>query len=199
MTGVSVYSKNLANRIAKAINGVTIPIDDRSRVAGALFDIVHEHQQAVLLLIDKRIYGSAGALLRSVLESYVRGVWFMKCASDSDIKRFQKEKFKKGHFVERLEEIKKIDEDAHGGLLTLKAKGWAALNSYTHGGFRPVGRRFKGNEITANYDEKEIAEIECMVNAFAILAVFQIAEISKSSTLTHEAVKMATEFNEYYS
>jgi uncharacterized protein DUF6988 len=194
MYQVSEYSKNLEGRIANAINGARIPADDRSQVAGALFDIVHEHHRAVLILIGQRLYGSAGALLRSLFESYVRGVWFMKCACVRDVERFQEDRFKEGSFEERLKEIEKVDGDAHGGLLKLKDKGWGALNSYTHGGFRPVGRRFKGIQLMANYSESEILEVERMANAFAVLAVFQIAEMGNNTALSGEAEKLAAEF-----
>lgn len=199
MHAVSKYSKKLELDIATAINGAEIPTDDKSRIAGALFDIVHEHHRAVLLLTERGLVGSAGTLLRSIFESYVRGVWFMKCANDKDVERFQKDDFKNGPFEERLKDIEKVDGIAHGGLLTLKNKGWTALNSYTHGGFRPVGRRFKGGELMANYSEEEISEVERMASAFAVLAVFQIAELGGNEALSEKAESLAVEFMEHYS
>ena len=199
MHKVSEYSKSLELRIATAINGAAIPSDDRSRIAGALFDIVHEHHRAVLVLLEKQLYGSAGSLLRSIFESYVRGVWFMKCASEWDVEQFQKDIFKSGTFEDRLKDIERVDGAAHGDLLTLKQKGWTALNSYTHGGFRPVGRRFMGNELMANYSEKEISEVERMANAFSVLAVFQIGELSGNANLSKDAETLAVEYMENYS
>lgn len=199
MRAVSEYSKKLEVDIATAINGAAIPADNRSRIAGGLFDIVHEHHRAVLLLIENGLVGSAGTLLRSIFESYVRGVWFMKCATDNDVEQFQNDDFKNGTFEQRLKDIEKVDGVAHGGLLTLKSKGWTALNSYTHGGFRPVGRRFKGSELMVNYSEEEIAEVERMANAFAVLAVFQIAELGGNEALSKGAERIAVEFKQHYS
>lgn len=199
MHEASDYSKGLESNISKAINGIKIPTDNRSRVSGALFDIVHEHHQAILSLNRNRLFGSAAALVRSTFESYVRGVWFMKCASADDIELFQKDKFKNGSFEERLKDIEKVDKDQHGGFLTLKDNGWAALNSYTHGGFLPVSRRLKDAEFVANYSKEEIIEIERMANMFAVLAVFQIAELGKNTELAKEAEKLAVEFLGNYS
>lgn len=199
MYKISEYSKKLENDVASAINGAVIPQDDKSRIVGALFDIVHEHHRAVLLLIEKRLHGSAVALLRSIFESYVRGVWFMKCAIQKDVERFQDDKFKDGTFEDRIKEIVNVDDVAHSGLLTLKNMGWTALNSYTHGGFRPVGRRFKGSELMANYSKKEISEVERIANAFAVLAVFQIAELGGIIELRKEAESLAIEFSAQYS
>ncbi|MBE0448948.1 MAG: hypothetical protein IBX64_12815 [Actinobacteria bacterium] len=199
MIGVSYYSKKLTLDIVNAINGVEIPADDRSRTAGALFDMVHEHHQAIVILLAKRLYGSAGALLRSIFETYARGVWFMKCASSDDLVNFQQDQFKKGTFEDRLKEIDAVDGDAHGGLLNVKSSAWTALNSYTHGGFRAVSRRFRGHEMMANYAPEEIAEIERVASSFAVLAVFQIAEISGSERVIKEAERLAIEFQEKYS
>jgi hypothetical protein len=199
MIDVSDYSKKLVSDIVNAINGVEIPPDDRSRIAGALFDIVHEHHQAIVILLGKRLYGSASALMRSIFESYVRGVWFMKCATAKDIADFQKDKSKDGTFEDRLKEIEKIDAVAHGGLIKMKKTAWAGLNSYTHGGMRPVSRRFVGMELKANYAEEEILEIERLTSAFAVLAVFQIAELANNTDLMGAAEAMAGEFKANYS
>jgi|GEM_PF-6062525 len=199
MYKTSVYSKNLARNVAVAVNGVAIPGEDRSRIAGAEFDIVHEHHLAVLLLIDKSLHGSAVTLLRGGGESYVRGVWFMKYASKKDVEDFQGDKFKSGTFGERLRDIEKIDGSGHGGLIALKSKGWEALNSYAHAGFRPVARRFKGEDLVANYSDEELFEVERMANAFAILAVFQIAELAVNAPLCEEAERLGREFIGHYS
>lgn len=193
------YSKRLAQNIARSVNGVEIPTDDRSKISGALFDIVHEHHISVIHLTEKRHYGSALVLLRSIFESYVRGVWFMKCATNKDITRFMSDKFKSGHFVDRINEIKEIDEQAHGGLLAVKDTAWEGLNSYTHGGFRPVGRRFLGNNIQPNYSKEEIQEILRVANSFAILAFVQIAELSNNNKLMEKFEHLVLEFKSKYS
>jgi hypothetical protein len=137
--------------------------------------------------------------MRSIFESYVRGVWFMKCATTKDISDFQKDKLKEGTFEDRLKEIEKIDSVAHGGLIKLKKTAWAGLNSYTHGGMRPVSRRFFGVELKANYAHEEILAIERLVSAFAVLTVFQIAELANNKALMGAAEGMAGEFKTNYS
>lgn len=84
MSNVNNYSEKLVQDIARAINGVQIPADDRPKIVGALFDIVHEHHQAVVILVRHRLYGAASALMRSIFESYVRGLWFPSSPSKVD-------------------------------------------------------------------------------------------------------------------
>lgn len=199
MISADQYSQNLVREIALAINGIEIPDNAKIKVAGGLFDIVHEHHYSIHILLSNGLTGSAIALVRSIFESYVRGVWFMKCANDADVERFQRDKFKEGLFEERLKEIREVDEVAHGGLLDIKNKAWGAWNSYTHGGFLPVGRRFKGSEVVSNYTQAEIDEIGRVANAFAVLAVFQIAELGSNDALTKKAEEIAKTFRAQYS
>lgn len=199
MISEDLYSKNLIGEIALAINGIEIPNNERIKIAGGLFDIVHEHHHAIHILLGNDLIGSAIALLRPIFESYARGVWFMKCATDLDVKNFQRDKFKAGYFEERLKEIKVVDEVASGGLLDIKQKAWNAWNSYTHGGFLPVGRRFKDSEVVSNYSQAEIDDIARVANTFAVLAVFQIAELGSNDSLTKKAEEIAEKFRVKYS
>lgn len=200
MVSELTFSENIAQEIAMNVNGVKIPSDDKSRIAGALFDIVHEHHLAVLLLIRKKHYGSAGTLLRSIFEAYVRGVWFLKCANSNDVDLFvKKDKFRDGIFQDRLDDLQEVNEGGFEGLSIIKKQSWNALNSYAHGGYRPVGRRLLEDEIAANYTECEINEIERLADAFSILAALQIAELSKSTNLLSVSEGLARKFDEKHS
>ena len=87
-----VDSGNLVVWLDEKIDGIKIPSDFRSRVAGGCLDLTMEYQNAIVLLVSRRIYGAAAALMRPIAESYVRGVWLHKCATDADLKRFSKDK-----------------------------------------------------------------------------------------------------------
>ena len=153
------YSRTLANDIVDALHGIETPSDDRSNIACALFTIVHEHHQAIVVLLEGQLYGSAAALLRSVFESYVRGAWVLQCASSKDISDFQKDKWKEGPFEDRLKELEAVDSVAHGGLVHLKTTAWTALNSYTHSGMRAVSRRFSGNDLIPGGFKSEVQHL----------------------------------------
>lgn len=167
-------------------------------MACALFTIVHEHHQAIVVLLEGQLYGSAAALLRCIFESYVRGAWVLQCASSKDISDFQKDKWKEGPFEDRLKELEAVDSVAHGGLVHLKTTAWTALNSYTHSGMRAVSRRFFGNDLIPSYAPKEIAEIERLANVFAILAALSIAGLAGHTDAMDAAEAMAIEFKAQY-
>ena len=192
------YSRTLANDIVDALHGIETPSDGRSNIACALFTIVHEHHQAIVVLLEGQLYGSAAALLRSIFESYVRGAWVLQCASSKDISDFQKDKWKEGSFEDRLKELEAVDSVAHGGLARLQTTAWTALNSYTHSGMRAISRWFSGNDLRPSYAPKETAEIERLANVFAILAALSIAELSGHTDAMDATKAMAVEFKPQY-
>jgi len=49
-------------------NGLVLPPDDRIRIAAACFHLAQEHHDAIIVLVRARLYGSAWALARSLLE-----------------------------------------------------------------------------------------------------------------------------------
>jgi hypothetical protein len=180
---ISEHSKRLQRNIASALHGVEIPIDNRTRIAGAFFDIVHEHSRAILILLESGLCGSAMSLVRSIFEAYVRGVWFMKCASPAHIEKFLEDRLKFASFEAILKQVENVDHAARGALQKFKEDAWPALNSYTHGGFRPIGRRFSGSEIKANYSQENIQDIERWANLFAVISLSQTAELAANANL----------------
>jgi hypothetical protein len=62
----------------------------RNRIAGACFSVALDHFDGVLILLERspRLYSSTYALIRPIFESYIRGMWFMYCATDKKIENF---------------------------------------------------------------------------------------------------------------
>ena len=81
-------SEKMIGWLNSQIDGINIPSDDRNRFSSACFHVALEYQHAIVLLIKERLYGAAFTLLRSVIESYVRGIWLHRCATKEDIKNF---------------------------------------------------------------------------------------------------------------
>lgn len=68
--------------IQKQKNGLDIKNDEKSLSVAACFEIVLEHQKAIVLLTENECYRSASTLVRGVLEAYVRSVWLRDCATE---------------------------------------------------------------------------------------------------------------------
>ena len=71
------------------------------------------------MLVTNRLYGSAFVLIRSVFESYIRGVWLYRCASDTEIEAFKTDKLKK-NFEELVQDIENL-KDSKSTPCALKA------------------------------------------------------------------------------
>jgi len=175
-------SENLINWIDKTIDGIGIPSETRFRIAGGCLDVALEHHKAIVLLIKHHLYGSAFALVRSLFESYVRGVWLHRCASDSNINQFTAEKIDSS-FSEIIQDIENLPGFDCGVLSTIKSDAWKAMNSYAHSGFLQSTRRNTESSIKPNYTEEEVLEVINNANMFALLTVMAIAQLAGNKSL----------------
>lgn len=124
-------SKLITHWIYERVNGLSVKTDDETRVVAACFDMVLEHQQAVTILTDFKLYGSAFTLARSAFEAYVRGVWLRNCATDEQWKEYLNDNFRTS-FGKLIDDIEKLDAYSTGTLLAAKNSCWDLLNSFTH-------------------------------------------------------------------
>jgi hypothetical protein len=167
-------SEALIQWMNQKIDGLEISSEDRARISAACFDVASEHHKAIVVLIAKKLIGSALSLARVLFEAYIRGLWIGKCATDKEIEDFKKEKLKKA-FGTLIEEIEQQDGFQEGVLSKAKAANWKAMNSYTHSGFYQSGRRVKEKTIEANYKEEEIIDLLEFSDAIGMLTALQIA------------------------
>ena len=70
-----------------------LPNSKRLQLASACWHVTIEHSMAILELVHATLHGSALALVRSMYEAYIRGMWLMYVATDEDIDRAGRDKF----------------------------------------------------------------------------------------------------------
>lgn len=150
-------AEGVATEIKKVITPLAYPDDEWSTTVAAFIDQALEHHTAIILLIRSGLFGSAFALLRSLVEIVVRGVWIAACATDAEIKRFR-ERDEIDHTFDDM--AKAIDSKCGIDYFhDLKKNSWAALNSYAHTGVLQLGRRFTGNVLKPSYKDGEKIEV----------------------------------------
>lgn len=150
-------AEGVANEIKGVITLLKYADDEWSTTVAAFIDQAFEHHAAIILLIRSALFGSAFALLRSLVEIVVRGVWIAACATIAEIKRFREKDEINHSFDEMTKAI-----DATCGIAyfhDLKKRSWAALNSYAHTGILQLGRRFTGEKLTPSYKDEEKIEV----------------------------------------
>jgi hypothetical protein len=180
-------SSDLSDWIDSSIHGIEIPSGDREVMAAALFDQAHEHHKAIQLLLKNSFVGSAFSLVRPTLETFVRGVWLLWCASDKEVENFARDKINEKSFGSLVQEIEARPGYDVGVLSKVKKDAWSAMCSYAHGGYLQAVRRITPDQITANYSEDEILEVINASSTIALLAASELFAMVKCKDLV-EAV-----------
>jgi hypothetical protein len=150
-------AKELAMWLHKRIDGLVLPQNDRVRIGIAILQLALEHYHAINVLIEARLYGSAFALARPLLEAYARGIWLLNSASDSQRQSYMKGKLPK--FGEILNAIGDIPETGGFWLKEIKKKNWVQFNDLVHGGACQVARRNTEEGIESAYPEQELSRL----------------------------------------
>ncbi len=123
-----------------------------------------ENGSAAYVLIASRFYAPAYSLLRTQVETLVRGIWLMYAASDSWVEKLNQqpltvesaESTKDALMLDKMLKSLRASESAPSALLdqleACRDVMWKALNSYAHGGFHPLARANTGYPPKLNYD-----------------------------------------------
>ena len=86
-------SKKVFEQIQNILTGKQFDLDDRKTVGMGLYSTSLEYHAAVQLLCENKKYGAAVALLRPQFESYAKGLWYISCSTDTQIKNTYKGNF----------------------------------------------------------------------------------------------------------
>lgn len=185
-------SIELSKWVDKKLNGLEVSAEEKNLIATSCYDIAIENQKAIPILIERKLYGSAFSLVRVQFEAYIRGLWLSKCANQTEVDQFKKNKIKKT-FAELIQDIENIDGYKNGVLSKAKTAGWGAMNSFTHTGMSQIARRSSATHIEPDYDQKEIEEVLSFSNAVSLLSIFEIAILAKNNDLMKSALEKIKE------
>jgi len=187
-------AEDLIRWMDSKINDLEFCANDRNRIAAACFDLAHEHHRSIILLIANSLSGSAFSLVRLLFESYIRGLWLLKVATDQEIEDYKNENFRKS-FSSLIDDVERLDGYNTGVLKRAKEAGWASMNSYTHGGFLHLVRRNTPDYIEPNYSDAEKIEVINFANSFSLLAALGIADIANNVDLAGELYERINNLN----
>ena len=105
--------------------------DRRTRLSLACLDLAVEHQAAIALLAGKALWGPAYALLGHLLDSFVRGVWLARCASETDLDSFQLAGLRERAFETLVGDVERVLGHSRGVLSKLRQSSWAMFSVFT--------------------------------------------------------------------
>jgi len=121
------------------LKDLEIHTNDINHLAVASFCMVHEHQQATLALLKMNLVAPSMALMRPMLEAYVRGLWLVYATQD-EFNRYQK-----GQDSLDLEKAiklvrKRSGEERYSDLLPAWLSSKKSLHGFVHHSFQALIR-----------------------------------------------------------
>ena len=175
-------TQNLVAAIGDSVDDLSVDRTHKNLAAAGCLHISLEHHASIAMLTREMHRGSAAALVRPQLESFLRGAWLHRSASEQAVDAFLKDVSppSPGDMIEALEQH---DFYKSGSLSALKAKAWNGLCSYTHAGGLHVTCRLSATEIVQNYDQEELIEMLELSNLVALIATCEIAEIARNDSI----------------
>lgn len=184
-------SEEIIQKIDATLHGAEISSDARHRLAGACLDVAIEHQKAIVVLINRKFFGSAFALVRAQLETYIRGLWLERCATEKEVDAFKRDKIDKS-FKAIIADIENCEGYNVGVLSSVRTKSWNIMNSYTHGGYMQAVRRMSEGYMVPNYYDDEIEEVLNFANSIGMLAALEITIMTNKQDLMESIVDLIT-------
>jgi hypothetical protein len=134
------------------------PSNTKNSFLFAYVDIALEHHEAISLLIKSKLFGSAFALVRPLIETMLRALWINAVATEIEIEKASRDKL---NFPSMSQMVKEIDKSYSTDTFfqSFKGSGWKAMCSYAHSGAHQIARRFTNGEVKPSYSEGEILEV----------------------------------------
>jgi hypothetical protein len=164
--------KDIKLKISEMVKKYHYPEGNKNFILLGYYSILVEHHDAIHLLIQNELYGSAFALVRALYEPLFRAHWVGACATTMQIDKIIEGK---DIFPKMEDMVEEMDRVYGTGDFWQKIKRnfWSAMNDYTHSGIRQLGRRFIEDAVKQNYDFGEVVEVLDGTNmALLMMALF---------------------------
>lgn len=148
--------------------------DDKQELLARFLSIVKSHHESILVLTGthERLFGSAFALLRPLIETACRGLYVAFEASDARVQRLKEGKNIYPGFncmVELLDGL----FDTEGIFGGFGGDIWKALCGYTHGGLEQLTRQIGlDGSVQPAYEPEAVQElIRGATSVFVLMAI----------------------------
>ncbi|MCY4446657.1 MAG: hypothetical protein OXC02_09385 [Rhodobacteraceae bacterium] len=154
----------------------------------AAYDFTIHCARSICILIEHEQYGAALALMRPLMDSFMRGNWIQNIATTVDFIR-AKEK-------DRFPNNPELFQNLQHAFNNPKLKNIVYyFNDYVHVGFRQLESRILDNNSIGNaYTRREIINALFAAYSFGLLAMYIIALQYNKKCMNEAALKKIMEF-----
>ena len=169
--------KSLVQSLHQITNELTIASDDRTRLGVGCLQISATHHQSIVLLIEHNCHASAFALLRPLFESFIRGVWIIRKASEEELQRYKSDcSFGLDNLFKAVITLDKYDESSFKNINPSMIN---TMHSLTHAGFSANVRHQTESGIESNYTCEELRNLLDFSNVIAKIASCEILDAAR--------------------
>lgn len=156
-------------------NEIEIWQTEKNRAAAASFGIAQDHHAAIVFLMKSTFYSSGFALLRSLFEAYLRGLWLKHCATDEQVSAF----FRGGEPPKTMvAEIESTEAFTGGVLSRIKKENWSAMCAFTHTGGLHLQRWQSQDSVEPTFAPEELEECLNCAELFGAMAGLELVQLS---------------------
>jgi hypothetical protein len=149
----------------------------KNRAASTCFVIAQDHHAAMVLLMKNTFYSSSFALLRSIFEAYLRGLWLKHCATEAQANEFFQGTEPPKTMVAEIEETPDFSDSV---LSRIKRKNWNTMCEFTHTGGLHLQRWQSHDAVEPKFDEEELEECLNCAELFGAMAGLELVQLKKS-------------------
>ena len=181
----------LWNWIANRLDGLKIrdlPQDQRLQLAMSCQHLASEHAQAIIVLMNNELCGSAFALQRPMFEAILRGVWLRYSATQEEIEELVSRGFPTTEQMAvnspRLEDGSTISP-----LKVIKDQWWNELCGYTHGGSQQILARLSSAGLQSNFGEGELAAALRWSEVAQLFSGVELADAACNESIARELLE----------
>ena len=187
---------SIVNWIQDKTAGITFrKVDRRVQMATGCLDLAIEHQSGIAVLFDQQRVGSAFALMRPLVDSFIRGVWLSRCASEEGLDKFQQGRLGKKHsFASLVVDVESFLGKRDTALSRLTGRSWNFMSDFTHTGFEHVTRRHSATHLGPNYPPAEIEQMIRSACTIGLLATVELVDLAGDRNLAQACKQRLTAF-----
>lgn len=160
---------------------------EKNRAAAASFGIAQDHHAAIVSLMKNTFYSSSFALLRSLFEAYLRGLWLKHCATDTQVSIF----FRGGEPPKTMvADIESTEAFTDGVLSRIKKDNWSAMCSFTHTGGLHLQRWQSQDCVEPTFPPEELEACLNWAELFGAMAGLELVQLSKSGANGNDVLQL---------
>ncbi|MEZ8518253.1 hypothetical protein AB6D50_22385 [Vibrio cyclitrophicus] len=185
----TVVAKHWITDYKKILHGVHFRHVDRNIISSTLLHLSLEHYESIIRLLESGLHGSAFALLRPQRDAFLRGIWYLRCATDDHLIKFRAGK-EPPAIKKMLKQVETTPGYTHGELSTLMAANQNVMHDYTHGGSHQSFTRDKNGRIASGASLVQQDWLIRQALLLSFLAALELTHVANEREKSNELARI---------